>query len=544
MSFTEVHPSKGKIKLLPEHVIDQIKAGEIIESPGFLLKELIENSVDAGPSRIEIVIKNAGLDLISVADNGHGIYFEDLPLAFSRHATSKLNRFDDLYHLSSHGFRGEALASISSVAKVTCLSKPKNQDKGGALAIEGGRQLFHRREDQPTFGTAIYVQDLFFNTPARLKFIRSSSREMGLLKKIIHSFILAFPHIEFTVQWDQKEKEIYPRSEKNGLTNRMKQLLSKRLFESAEIISVDFDYEDHKINGALISGASSINKFQFLFVNNRIIHDRAIHGFIKQQIQKLAPLDMGHGYCFFIDVPKRMLDVNVHPNKTTVKFMGQAIVYSILSGAIKASFPEKEVTNSFSELEDSSQHTDGQQLTIPKAYQNEEVGHLTQSVQVFTLGSYLFVKNNENQDGIFLLDTPSFTAQVLEEQMKDENFIDTNVIPLLIGSPIKLGQTFCSKKEKDLNKHGIGIQKIDGDHFVVSSLPKILCLFDLSNLLESYFSQDKDFSDFLRSFRNPKFCTQVNFELERSQLMNYINSGIENQLVKILTREHFKTFFQ
>ncbi len=198
------------IELLPAHIIDQIKAGEVLERPAALLKELIENSIDAGSSEIHIQIIDNGLTLLSIEDNGCGMNFDNLPKAFLRHATSKLKNFEDLYQLQTFGFRGEALASVASSARVTCISQPENlTESGGKIIINGGHQELLTPQKQGQKGTSLYIKDLFFNTPVRLKFIKSKTSEKAHLKKMIYSFIFSHPEIIFSVKFDDKEKEIY-----------------------------------------------------------------------------------------------------------------------------------------------------------------------------------------------------------------------------------------------------------------------------------------------------------------------------------------------
>jgi DNA mismatch repair protein MutL len=201
----------AKISLLPEHLIDQIKAGEVIERPGSLLKEIIENSIDAGSTKIELTVLNNGLDLISLKDNGRGIFSQDLPLAFSRHATSKINRFEDLYQLGSFGFRGEALASIAAISKIQCLSFNKEEIDGREIRIEGGLTVYEnsRQKIQGQTGLELNIQELFYNTPVRLKFIQSHQSEKNYIKKIIYSFVLSHPQVEFILKLNDDERKTY-----------------------------------------------------------------------------------------------------------------------------------------------------------------------------------------------------------------------------------------------------------------------------------------------------------------------------------------------
>ncbi len=200
--------SKPSIKILPEHLIDQIKAGEVIEGAASLIKELVENSVDANSTQIKIHVENNGLDLISIEDNGLGMSMEELPLAFCRHATSKITRFEDLYSLGTFGFRGEALASIASISRVTTFSKPV-EGLGGKLVYHGGKLISHLVMENLEQGTSIFVRDLFYNTPVRFKFVKSKISEKNAILKIINSFIISNPSIYFSVKWDDKDKTIF-----------------------------------------------------------------------------------------------------------------------------------------------------------------------------------------------------------------------------------------------------------------------------------------------------------------------------------------------
>lgn len=324
--------SPPKIELLPEHLIDQIKAGEVIERPGNLLKEILENAVDSGASKLELTIKNNGLDLISLKDNGHGMRFSDLPLAFSRHATSKIGRFEDLYKLRTFGFRGEALASIASISKVQCISFTKDQPEGSELRIEGGEQTFHgKRQAQPgSQGTELVIQDIFYNTPARLKFIQSQSAEKQFIRKVIFSFILSNPHVEFHVKIDDGEKEIHPARE--TLKERLADLMPKA---KESILYSERFYENNELELYLIPGQLRAPlKLQYVFINNRMILDKQFHRVLSNSLQQSFGQDDFH-YIIFLHLPPDAIDVNVHPNKTIIKCLESSKIIGLLTGTVK-----------------------------------------------------------------------------------------------------------------------------------------------------------------------------------------------------------------
>lgn len=321
-----------KIDLLPEHLIDQIKAGEVIERPGNLIKEILENAVDAGAKKIELTLKNNGLDLISLKDNGHGMRFNDLPLAFSRHATSKISRFEDLYQLRSFGFRGEALASIAAISKLQCISKTADVPSASELRIEGGQTIFHgERQTTPMdHGTELVIQELFFNTPARLKFIQSQQAEKTFIRKIVFAFILSRPEIEFQIKVDDGDKDIYPARETQ--LERIKDLFPKA--QDAILHSQRF-YENNELDLFLIPGSFKAPiKFQNIYINNRYILDKQLHRVMSNGLEATFGSDDFH-YVAYFHLPPDSIDVNVHPNKTIIKVMEMSKMISLLTSTIK-----------------------------------------------------------------------------------------------------------------------------------------------------------------------------------------------------------------
>ncbi len=321
-----------KIDLLPEHLIDQIKAGEVIERPGNLLKEILENAVDAGATRLEITIKNNGLDLICLKDNGHGMRLNDLPLAFSRHATSKISAFEDLYKLHSYGFRGEALASIAAVSKLQCISKIESETNGSEIRIEGGRQVLLHERSTPgvQHGTELVVQELFQNTPARLKFIQSATSEKQFIKKIIFSFVLSQPHVEFHIKLEDLDKEIYPAAP--DLKTRLEHMVPKG--KEAILFNERF-YENIELRIFLIPGHFKVPvKWQNVYINDRLILDKQLHRVLSNSLLAGFGSDDFH-YLAFFRLPSDHIDVNVHPNKTIIKCFESSKMISLLSSTVK-----------------------------------------------------------------------------------------------------------------------------------------------------------------------------------------------------------------
>lgn len=326
------HPA-SKIQLLPEHIIDQIKAGEVIERPSTLLKEILENSIDAGADKIDIHLIDNGLELISLIDNGKGIDAEELDLAFCRHATSKIDRFEDIYHLHSYGFRGEALASIASISRVTCESQ--TTETQGLIKIEGGEIKTHQKESSSSTdtGTKLFIRDLFYNTPVRMKFIQSKTSEKNQLKKIINAFLLTHPEISFSIKWDDKEKSFFP-----STTERLKRIQDV-FFAGKEIhlLETGQGYDGIQFHVVMSKESQRGNAYKnhYLFVNDRYVQDIQMHKIIINSLANLWPqAETGH-YFAYLNVPSDEIDVNIHPNKTVIKLFKSAQVFSLLSSTIK-----------------------------------------------------------------------------------------------------------------------------------------------------------------------------------------------------------------
>ena len=231
----------SSIQILPEHVVNQIKAGEVIERPSNIIKELLENALDAGATQIDLHIVDEGLSLISIKDNGKGMNFDDLPLAFKRHATSKLTKFDQLYSLDSFGFRGEALASIASVSQISCQTM-NTLGRASSIELVAGEVSHHLDlENKASQGTDLFIKNLFFNTPVRLRFSQSKKSEKRQIEKTIRAFLLSHPQIQITVKWDDNDKLIFKPS---SLLERAKQVFYKRAKSPPSPIVTSIEYDD------------------------------------------------------------------------------------------------------------------------------------------------------------------------------------------------------------------------------------------------------------------------------------------------------------
>ena len=317
----------SKIKLLDELTIQKIAAGEIIERPASVVKELVENSLDAGASNIVIEIMNGGKDYIRVTDDGEGFLEEDLELAFKRHSTSKIEKVDDLLKIVSFGFRGEALSSISAVAKVEVLSKTDGSLSGIQAFVEEGRIKSKKPVGCPK-GTTMIVRDLFYNVPVRRKFLKSKSSETAYIDDILYR--LALGNTNVAIKYIRDNKVIFYTSKNNDLISNIYNLLGRDF--SNNLIEVDFKSKNFNIYGYISNNTfyRGNRKHQYFYVNNRHVKNEIITNIIENKYKSLIPINKFPVYVLFIDIDPSFIDVNIHPTKQEVKFLNQEEINSAL----------------------------------------------------------------------------------------------------------------------------------------------------------------------------------------------------------------------
>ena len=324
------------IRILPNTLINQIAAGEVVERPASVLKELVENAIDAGASKIEVLLKEGGKTLLTVVDDGKGMSQDELSLAVERHATSKLPD-DNLFNIHYLGFRGEALPSIASVARLSIVSRAQNSENAWKIEVCGGQ----KSEICPAAlakGTRIEVRDLFYATPARLKFLKTAAAETGQCVDILNRIALANPHISFYLS-DEKSRKV-------ALNAQQGELFDARLKRLADVMGREFGENSFLINAQReslkISGYTSLptlNKAnslsQYLFVNNRPVRDKLLLGAIKGAYQDVLAGGRYPMCALFFDIDPAYVDVNVHPAKAEVRFYDNALVRGLLVSAIR-----------------------------------------------------------------------------------------------------------------------------------------------------------------------------------------------------------------
>ena len=319
------------IRLLPDSIANQIAAGEVVQRPASAVKELLENAIDAGANKIHLYIRDAGTTYIQVKDNGKGMSETDARMCWERHATSKISRADDLFKLSTFGFRGEALASIAAVSQVEMKSKREEDSLGTLLKIEAGQVMVHE-PIQCSTGTSITVKNLFYNIPARRNFLKSPSIETRHIYDEFNRVAIAYPSIEFTLTNNDTETHSLP---KTVLHQRITDVLGK--IAKGELLEINETTDVLTISGFIGSPefAKRTRGDQYLFANGRYIKEPYFNHAIQSAFQGLIPDDFFPYYVIFFELNPSKIDVNVHPTKTEVKFEDSKVIYSILRSVIK-----------------------------------------------------------------------------------------------------------------------------------------------------------------------------------------------------------------
>ena len=322
----------GKIVLLDELTINQIAAGEVIERPASVVKEMVENSIDAGATNIIVEIKNGGISYIRVADNGKGIARDDVEIAFERHATSKIRSAEDLQEVKSMGFRGEALASIAAIANVELVSRTEDQPTGERVIAEGG-EILSVEEVACSVGTVITVRNLFFNTPVRYKFLKKDFTETGYIEDVISRIALVHP--EISIKLINTGKTTISTNGNGDIKSVVYSIYGKDIAE--EIIPVEYEYENIKVKGVIGKPAiaRSNRSNQIFFVNDRYIKDKTLTAAAEQAYKGMIPIGKFAFLILNLEIDPSKVDVNVHPAKLEVRFSEESTVFQAVFHTIK-----------------------------------------------------------------------------------------------------------------------------------------------------------------------------------------------------------------
>lgn len=357
----------SRINILDEVTINQLQAGEVVERPASVVKELIENSVDAGSKKVIVEIEDGGKKLIRITDNGSGIDSSEVEKSFLRHATSKINQIDDLYDLYSLGFRGEALASISSVSKIEMITKPKEEPVGTKILVEGGK-IKSKEPVGTNNGTTIIVRDLFFNTPVRQKFLKSTHAETINISDLINKLVIGNPNI--SIKYVNNKKTMLNSPGDGKLINTIRSIYGKDITEN--LVEINHESQFFKISGYI--GNNNVyraNKnLQHIYINKRYVKSKIILDAISEGYKSLIPINK-HAVCFLnIEIEPSKIDVNIHPTKLELKFENEQQIYVELKEYIRKSLIRSNLIGKY-ETFDKKESSIAKPVSKPKIIDNK-----------------------------------------------------------------------------------------------------------------------------------------------------------------------------
>jgi DNA mismatch repair protein MutL len=509
-----------RIHQLPSSVITKIAAGEVIERPASVVKELLENSVDAGATRIDIELENGGADLIRVVDDGHGIEREDLPLVFASHATSKLRDAEDLFRIGTLGFRGEAMASIGGVAKVTIESRAIGFEEGCEITCDGG-DLSAARPWNGAPGTRIEVRHLFFNTPVRKKFLRTTSTELGHVVESVTRLALANPKMHILLRHNGKLVHEIPAAA--DLRERLGLFFGKDVRNA--LIEVAAEVGTVSLSGFVADPVCDRGnaKLQYIFVNGRWIRDRSLGHALQEAYRGLLMTGRYAVGFLFLNLPPDQVDVNVHPTKSEVRFRDSQALYHLVRGAVKRALTAMNLMPRLQVPEVDYQPNAERASVVPSSGMyppvavpqpapqtiapqvapsstqegsppSSEEQYSVLSTQYSVLPSrtiqihdaYLVV---ETSDGMLVIDQHALHERILFEQLRDrvrEGKLD--VQRLLIPEPIELTMEQAGavlEAKANLGELGLQVEDFGGATIAVSSYPALLSRVPVGQIFQS-----------------------------------------------------------
>lgn len=540
------HIPMNTIKLLPDILINQIAAGEVIERPASALKEILENSIDAGATEITVQIVQGGLTLIRVADNGKGISSTDLPLALARHATSKISTQEDLQKIASLGFRGEALASIGAVSRLLLASYQSGEKHGWHIQAEGGH-IAHPEPTARTAGTTLEIRDLFFNLPARRKFLKTEATEFAHCEEVFRRIALSHTDISFSLQHNGKTRSHLPAAD---ACQRITSLLGEEFGQTAVLVfeqAVDISLQGMV---ALPTYSRSARDMQYFFVNGRYIRDKLIAHALREAYRDVLHLDRHPAFVLYLQINPENVDVNVHPTKTEVRFRDARAIHQFVFHSINkvlASSPSKSDTAIPSPgVAQTNQHSRrpsmsySQQANLPlnrvaqppTFYQTlfganpnlSETNAGSLPIQPgqqtpplgFALGQLLGVYIlAQNEQGLIIVDMHAAHERVVYERLKsalDQHAL--SIQPLLIPVSFQADPLDVATVEENhaiLNKLGFDIATLSPTSLVIRAVPIILKDADTAKLACDVLAEIREFgaSQILTSRRNEILATMA-----------------------------------
>ncbi|MCF7835395.1 DNA mismatch repair endonuclease MutL [Candidatus Gracilibacteria bacterium] len=559
------------INRLPDYIINRLKAGEIVNRPVSVIKELVENSIDAGADNIIISVDDGGKSLISVEDNGSGIQLSDMDLVLERYATSKINNENDLLHIKNYGFRGEALASIAEVSKITVISKTKYSEIATKLIRRGGENIIKNVPVGFDSGTIVSVEDIFYNVPVRLKFMKSPQTEFYYCYNYFVDISLWHYNKHFVLK--KNGKVVFDLEPSDGIIDRINKLYKKDRSKNLK----DVSYKDDIVEFNAVVGDSSLRFGSAenikIYVNSRPIEDKVIKkSLMDAYYRQITPGEYPLAVLMF-EIDPEYVDVNVHPSKLQVKFRDSRKIYEIVYSQIKKVLGENRISN-LSDLgekkSDFSQNlytkeTLDNSIEQKNLISNDSSNFYVQGSGFFEqeeekifenefIGEYKIVgqlRNSyvmlESKDSLFYIDQHALAERIAFEKMKKER----DLKPELLLQPLKfevINIPNLQEKIDEINKFGFDCSLISENTLVIYAVPKVFVLYpvDLIKLL-NHILYLKEISydhmlDGLFATRACKTSIKAGHRLSMQQMLNLIKEGFEN-IEGLFVCQHGRPFF-
>ena len=554
----------GNIVLLDDLTINKIAAGEVIERPANVVKELVENSIDAGSNKIVIEIKNGGKTFIKVTDNGKGILLDDIDISFERHATSKIRKIEDLETTYSMGFRGEALASIVAISKLTMISKTKDENTGIKVIAKAG-DILEKEEVATQTGTSIIVEDLFFNTPVRYKFLKQDSTEFRYIKELIQKIAMANLNISFKLLNDGKT--VFSSNGSGDIKDIVYILYGRECKDN--IINVDYKECGIKVTGVIGNTlmARDNRKGQIIFLNKRNIKNAMITSSIDQAFK--GGIGIGkHGFFILnLEMPADFYDINVHPTKMEVRFKEEDKIYKVVYHAVKNSMLNKDflgnneieakkesyienefefLTNHFSKDENNesdksklwNNNNESKEITEENKKQELIKRETKRKIDYKYIGiifrTYIII---EIKNELFLIDQHAAHERVLYEQIKEnyKNNLKNNSQMMLLPEVINLSHKeikFVQENIELLKNTGFDIDVFGENSIKINGIPDIeykvnsrnIFLDILDEMLTNERGQIKDVEERFIATVACKAAVKANMDLRKEEVDKLIES--------------------
>ncbi len=512
-----------RIVQLSKNLVNQIAAGEVIERPASIVKELVENSIDAGSNRIEISVANECRD-IRIADNGSGIHPDDIELAFSKHATSKIKEEKDLWNINTLGFRGEALASIISIAKVTCTTRPKDFEYGTKVTSQNSE--ITKTKTGCDYGTIMEVNDIFFNQPARLKFLKSSKTEFSYIQELVQGMAISHPEISFTLK--NNGQEVIKTTQNADLLTRITEIYSSSFIDYLKPLSKTDDISNIKITGytSIPSYTRSSKKAIYTFVNSRLIKCPVILKSIDMAYKNMMPQGKYPFVVLNLEINPEDIDVNAHPTKREIRYRNPNQIFNFVQSAVtlalsnlqaheinqnraesfslpfakiqeedkdtvfvSSNIKEQQNLPSFSDIarQESPKYSSNTLTEIFKAPQKDEKEEQSDKIIGQYYNTYILI---ETRDGLELVDQHIADERYIYEKLKNSTEIASQM--LLISDVINLEPSEVELLEEHKEKlihFGYQIEKISDSQVIFKKIPQMLSNVDpkeiISDLLEN-----------------------------------------------------------